>query len=114
MGSAEREGSLFMLEFRPENFRHACESSDDEAQIYAFWTHSRTGLTAARKGDTATVDSCRRALLAMVDFFDGMPVAAQAMVAIERMDNCLVATTGKVKPRKSRRVAAADGGSKST
>ena len=32
-----------MLEFRPENFRHACESGDQEAQLYAFWAHSRTG-----------------------------------------------------------------------
>jgi len=102
-----------MLEFRPENFRHACESGDDEAQVYAFWTHSRTGLAAAREGDTATVDSCRRALLAMVDFFDGMPVAAQAMIAIERMDNCLAQATGKARPPMTDRgVSATDGRAK--
>ncbi len=78
-----------MLEFRPENFRHACESGDDEAQLYAFWTHSREGLAAARAGDDATVESCRRALEAMIDFFQGHPVARQATVAISRMENVL-------------------------
>ncbi|MCA8926693.1 MAG: hypothetical protein KDC18_01395 [Alphaproteobacteria bacterium] len=100
-----------MLEFRPENFRYACESGDDEAQLYAFWTHSRTGLTAAREGDAATVDSCRRALMAMVDFFDGMPVASQALAAIKRMDNVLLATIdAEDAPIVTRRVWAADGG----
>lgn len=94
-GSARREGKLWMLEFRPENFRHACESSDDEAQLYAFWTHSRTGLAAAREGDEATVDSCRRALLAMTDFFDGTPIASQAMTAISRMETALAVKLGK-------------------
>ncbi|HKK29311.1 MAG TPA: hypothetical protein VKA18_02810 [Alphaproteobacteria bacterium] len=79
-----------MLEFRPENFRHACESGDDEAQLYAFWTHSREGLAAARAGDAVTVESCRRALEAMVDFFEGHPVARQASVAIQRMEAALV------------------------
>ena len=78
-----------MLEFRPENFRHACESGDDEAQLYAFWTHSREGLAAARAGDDTTVESCRRALEAMIDFFQGHPVARQATVAISRMENVL-------------------------
>jgi|GEM_PF-4597216 len=96
-----------MLEFRPQNFRHACESGDDEAQLYAFWTHSRTGLAAARDGDEATVDSCRRALLAMVDFFEGTPVAAQAIAAIQRMDNALAAANGVV-PR-ARKAAVFDG-----
>ena len=80
-----------MLEFRPDNFRHACESGDQEAQLYAFWAHSRTGLAAARDGDAATVDSCRRALQAMSDFFDGSPVAHQAGHAIQRMENMLAA-----------------------
>ena len=80
-----------MLEFRPDNFRHACESGDHEAQLYAFWAHSRSGLAAARRGDSATVDSCRRALLAMTDFFDGLPVARQATVAIQRMEVMLSA-----------------------
>lgn len=84
-----------MLEFRPENFRHACESGDHEAQLYAFWAHSRTGLAAARDGDAATVDSCRRALQAMTDFFDGMPVAQQATLAIQRMERALAAHTGQ-------------------
>jgi len=78
-----------MLEFRPENFRHACESGDDEAQLYAFWTHSREGLAAARAGDDTTVESCRRALEAMVEFFEGHPVARQAAVAISRMESVL-------------------------
>lgn len=78
-----------MLEFRPENFRHACESGDDEAQLYAFWTHSREGLAAARAGDHTTVESCRRALEAMVEFFEGHPVARQAAVAIARMESVL-------------------------
>lgn len=78
-----------MLEFRPENFRHACESGDDEAQLYAFWTHSREGLAAARAGDDTTVESCRRALEAMIDFFEGHPVARQAAVAISRMESVL-------------------------
>lgn len=78
-----------MLEFRPENFRHACESGDNEAQLYAFWTHSREGLAAARAGDEATVESCRRALEAMMDFFAGYPVASQAAVAIQRMERML-------------------------
>lgn len=78
-----------MLEFRPENFRHACESGDDEAQLYAFWTHSREGLAAARAGDSATVESCRRALEAMIEFFDGHAVARQAAVAITRMETML-------------------------
>jgi hypothetical protein len=78
-----------MLEFRPENFRHACESGDDEAQLYAFWTHSREGLAAARAGDAATVESCRRALEAMIDFFEGHSVAQQAGVAIARMEKTL-------------------------
>lgn len=78
-----------MLEFRPENFRHACESGDDEAQLYAFWTHSREGLAAARAGDHTTVESCRRALEAMIDFFEGHPVARQAAVAISRMEGVL-------------------------
>ena len=78
-----------MLEFRPENFRHACESGDDEAQLYAFWTHSREGLAAARAGDQTTVESCRRALEAMIEFFEGHPVARQAVIAIGRMENVL-------------------------
>jgi hypothetical protein len=78
-----------MLEFRPENFRHACESGDHEAQLYAFWTHSREGLAAARAGDAATVESCCRALEAMIDFFSGHPVAGQAGVAIQRMRTTL-------------------------
>ena len=78
-----------MLEFRPENFRHACESGDDEAQLYAFWTHSREGLAAARAGDATTVESCRRALEAMIDFFEGHSVAQQAGVAIGRMEKTL-------------------------
>ena len=78
-----------MLEFRPENFRHACESGDDEAQLYAFWTHSREGLAAARAGDATTVESCRRALEAMIDFFEGHSVAQQAGVAIARMEKTL-------------------------
>ncbi len=84
-----------MLEFKPENFRHACESGDDEAQLYAFWTHSRTGLAAAREGDEGTVDSCRRALLAMTDFFEGTPVATKALVAIQRMDDALAEKLGR-------------------
>jgi hypothetical protein len=84
-----------MLEFHPENFRHACESSDQDAQLYAFWTHSRTGMTAARTGDAATVDSCRRALLAMVDFFEGLPVAHQALITIQRMETTLALKTNK-------------------
>ena len=79
-----------MMEFRPENFRHACESGDDEAQLYAFWTHSREGMAAARAGDDTTVESCRRALEAMMDFFEGHPVARQAAVAIARMEAVLV------------------------
>ena len=78
-----------MLEFRPENFRHACESGDNEAQLYAFWTHSREGLAAARAGDAATVESCRRALEAMIDFFEGHSVAHQAAAAIARMERAL-------------------------
>ena len=78
-----------MLEFRPENFRHACESGDDEAQLYAFWTHSREGLAAARAGDATTVESCRRALEAMIDFFEGHSVAQQAAMAIARMEKAL-------------------------
>ena len=78
-----------MLEFRPENFRHACESGDDEAQLYAFWTHSREGLAAARAGDATTVESCRRALEARIDFFEGHSVAQQAGVAIARMEKTL-------------------------
>jgi hypothetical protein len=78
-----------MLEFRPENFRHACESGDNEAQLYAFWTHSREGLAAARAGDATTVESCRRALEAMIDFFEGHSVAQQAGVAIARMEKTL-------------------------
>jgi histidinol-phosphate/aromatic aminotransferase/cobyric acid decarboxylase-like protein len=78
-----------MLEFRPENFRHACESGDDEAQLYAFWTHSREGLAAARAGDSVTVESCRRALEAMVEFFEGHSVAQQAAAAIVRMEQAL-------------------------
>jgi hypothetical protein len=79
-----------MLEFRPDNFRHACESGDTEAQLYAFWTHSREGMAAARAGDAATVESCSRALEAMVEFFQGHPVARQATVAITRMQDMLV------------------------
>ena len=78
-----------MLEFRPENFRHACESGDNEAQLYAFWTHSREGLAGARAGDATTVESCRRALEAMIDFFEGHSVAQQAGVAIARMEKTL-------------------------
>lgn len=78
-----------MLEFRPENFRHACESGDNEAQLYAFWTHSREGLAAARAGDATTVESCRRALEAMIDFFEGHTVAHQASAAIARMERAL-------------------------
>ena len=78
-----------MLEFRPENFRHACESGDDEVQLYAFWTHSREGLAAARAGDATTVESCRRALEAMIDFFEGRTVAQQAVKAIARMEKAL-------------------------
>jgi hypothetical protein len=78
-----------MLEFRPENFRHACESGDGEAQLYAFWTHSREGLAAARAGDAATVESCRRALEAMIDFFVGHPIAHRAAIAINRMETAL-------------------------
>ena len=78
-----------MLEFRPENFRHACESGDNEAQLYAFWTHSREGLAAARAGDATTVESCRRALEAMIDFFEGHSVAHQAGAAIVRMEKAL-------------------------
>jgi hypothetical protein len=84
-----------MLEFHPENFRHACESGDQDAQLYAFWTHSRTGMTAARGGDEATVDSCRRALLAMVDFFAGLPVAQQALTTILRLETTLALKTNK-------------------
>lgn len=98
-----------MLEFRPENFRHACESGDEEAQLYAFWTHSRTGLAAAREGDAATVDSCRRALLAMVDFFEGLPVAKQAVTAIRRMEDTLYQVTGEY-PEQVAPMTAQDGG----
>jgi hypothetical protein len=97
-----------MLEFHPENFRHACESSDQDAQLYAFWTHSRTGMAAARAGDAATVDSCRRALLAMIDFFEGLPVAHQASLSIRRMESTLQAQT-KPKARKLRRAQASNG-----
>ena len=83
-----------MLEFRPENFRHACESGDHEAQLYAFWAHSRTGLAAARSGDAATVDSCARALTAMVDFFSDLPIAGQASAAIARMEASLGQSLG--------------------
>ena len=85
-----------MLEFRPENFRHACESGDAEAQMYAFWTHSREGLAAARMGDAATVDSCRRALEAMIDFFGGHAVAARAALAIPKMEGVLAENRAKV------------------
>lgn len=98
-----------MLEFRPENFRHACESGDEEAQLYAFWTHSRTGLTAARDGDEATVDSCRRALMAMTDFFAGTPVACQAIAAIERMERAIAEKLGKPAPIDERKFHISDG-----
>lgn len=109
-GVGEREGKREMLEFRPENFRHACESGDDEAQLYAFWTHSRTGLAAARSGDEATVDSCRRALLAMTDFFDGTPVASQAMTAIAKMEAVLAVKLGKPAQAEQWNVYANDSG----
>jgi hypothetical protein len=99
-----------MLEFRPENFRHACESGDDEAQLYAFWAHSRTGLTAAREGDEATVDSCRRALLAMTDFFEGTPIAMKALLAIQRMDDALAEKLGRPAVADKWRFQANDGG----
>jgi hypothetical protein len=97
-----------MLEFHPENFRHACESSDEDAQLYAFWTHSRSGLAAARAGDADTVDSCRRALLAMIDFFDGLPVANQAALSIRRMESTL---QSKIAPKagRQRRARASNG-----
>lgn len=79
-----------MTEFSHEHFRHACEMGDQEAQMFAFWTHSQRGLAAARRGDAETVNQCRSALQAIAALFGGLPVAKKAAGSIEQMDAVLI------------------------
>lgn len=79
-----------MDELKSENFRHACESSDQEAQLFAFWMHSSQGMAAARVGDEETIDKCQSALAVMASFFAGTPVAEKAAASIDQMDKILI------------------------
>lgn len=79
-----------MTEFSHEHFRHACETGDKEAQLFAFWSQSQRGLAAARQGNADTVDQCQSALQAIATFFTRMPVARKAVASIEQMDAVLI------------------------
>lgn len=79
-----------MTNISQQHFRHACETGDQEAQMFAFWTQSQRGLAAARQGDADTVHQCRSALQAIATLFAELPVAQKAAASIEQMDAVLI------------------------